>query len=590
MTSVGNSNSHPLLSLPFEILSVITECVATGETPQDAAANAIRWGRVCHQSDGLTRESKVARVITHARHLDKALIVIWNLGTGLPQLTTARAIRGWITDPVNRPFLSRIQKIEPDGCKLKVIPPEIIHLSGLNALSLWNNQIAQIAPQTFEGCSALRDLHVDFNRITQIAERTFAGCSAVTWITLEGNQITQISDRTFVECSALGILSLSRNQIAQITERAFAGCSALTDLDLASNQIAQIPEQIFVDCPRLQIVRFGGNQITQIPKQALARCPALQTLRLERNQITQIAERAFASCSALVCLNLGGNEIAHIGPESLAGCQVLWMLDLSDNRITHIDSSTFASCPALRGLILKGNLITQLAPRSFAGCPALQTVSLNNNRIVQIDARAFAGCGALRSLGLEDNPITYIDPQILADLGGWQTRISIGHDLLRVGLQNFLEEFNAFSRYVCRSQLAMFYQAVSAGKLPIADIVEHMKHLKDRNLIYERVYLEDEAVSRVGEVEFIGREDPQWGEHHVCDDMHLFYRALKGAILTKFNRLSAEQRDAVYGRIYAIAREDAGLAADAPAWEDPNWGENHRDDNILRVIDAMADF
>jgi len=271
------------------------------------------------------------------------------------------------------------------------------------------------------------------------------------------------------------------------------------------------------------------------------------------------------------------------------------MLGLQNNQIAYIDSQTFASCPALDRLSLAGNQITQIAPRTFASCPGLSWLCLSKNSVTQIDGQAFAGCGALRYLDLNDNPITYIDPQAFAGCPAIK-ELGFGHNMviyeyLSDSPQNFCEKFNAFSRYVCRSQWAMFHQAVSAGKLPIVDVVEHIKHLKNCNLIYERVYLVAKIYAKELGNKFSDGGDPQWGEHHVCDNMIIFYRALTDVVRNKYEALSAEQRDVVVGRIYAIAREDAGLAADAPAWGDPlYWGLNHSKDNILRLIDAMADF
>jgi len=144
--------------------------------------------------------------------------------------------------------------------------------------------------------------------------------------------------------------------------------------------------------------------------------------------------------------------------------------------------------------------------------------------------------------------------------------------------------FEAFSGYICRSQWATFYKAISENRLPREEIAGHLKTLEERNLIYEMVYLEAKAAAEQAGGTFDTDGDHQWGEHHVCDDMPIFYRALKRAVQERFNRLSAEQKCAVHRAICRIAREAAGLV---PAWEDPSWGETHREENVLRFMDAM---
>jgi len=133
--------------------------------------------------------------------------------------------------------------------------------------------------------------------------------------------------------------------------------------------------------------------------------------------------------------------------------------------------------------------------------------------------------------------------------------------------------FKSVAIYICRSQLADFYQAVYGDELSSPEIVERVKQLKDRDLIYEMVWLESkEAAEREGRV-LSDDGDPQWGENHVCDDRAIFCRALQRAVAEKFDKLSAEQKVVVQERVDGITRK---------------FGEvRHRGENTLRLIDAM---
>jgi len=155
---------------------------------------------------------------------------------------------------------------------------------------------------------------------------------------------------------------------------------------------------------------------------------------------------------------------------------------------------------------------------------------------------------------------------------------------------NHLSIFHEFSRYVCRSPWAAFYKALSEGSAAMSDAAELVKGLEDRNLIYEMVYWEARDTAEQEGRAFDTGGDLQWGENHVCDDKAIFCRALKRAVQEKFNRLSAEQKCAVHGAIYRIAREEAFLPLDSPEWNDPDWGKNNREDNVLMFIDAMQGF
>jgi len=503
---VGN----PLLSLPVEVLDTITGCVATGKTEQEAATHATRWGQVCASTYLMTQEPRIERAINnHARHLDEALIILWNhivaqffrQGLNPPQLTTAREMRCLMRDPTNASLLDTIESIDLDNCGLKVIPPEINTLRYLHTLNLRDNQIAQIDPGAF--ADSLRYLCLEHNQIAQVGPGAFA--DSLRRLHLENNRIAQVGPETFAGCLSLQHLHLKNNQIAQIAPGAFAGCLSLRHLGL------------------------------------------------ENNQIAQVGPETFAGCTELRDLALGNNQIAQIAPGAFAGCGTLERLYLRCNRITQIGPETFAGCGTLQQLYLWGNQIAQIAPQAFAGCRTLDTLFLCHNQIVQIAPETFAGCLSLAQLQLGGNPVLYTTPSDDRD---------------------YLKEFNAFSRYVCRSEFAAFYKAVSEGRLSIPEIVEHVKQLADRNLIYEMVYFEAVATAKKGKRVFSDDGDPQWGEHHVCDDMPIFYRALRMSINEKSDRLSAEQMQAVLARLDEMAREEGDLGPAA--------------DNILRCIDAMT--
>jgi len=504
---IPGANPRRLLALPEDILDEITRRISSGGTPQENAANAIAWGRVAALPHITTQASHVECVLDkakHLKHLDEALVVLWQHGIALqlqgrvPEMTTAREIRGWMADPANTGLLNtiteiflrhpepgqecsinilrqnirRLRIIPPEVNRLKVIPPEINAIANLHEFVLEYSLITQIGPRAFAGCPQLHSLNLRYNQISQVDHEAFTGCQALQWLTLNNNQISRIHPRTFADCRALQVLVL------------------------------------------------------------------------------------------------GTNQIAEIAPQ------------------------TFANRRLLRDLSLENNLITQIAPETFAGCVALEYLQLQDNRIIQVDPQTFAGCGALQLLNLNRNPITQVDPRTFASYPALRT-LHLSNDALLYALdtqnsKNQLSILNAFSRYVCRSPLAAFYKALSEGRISMSDAAELLKGLEDRNLIYEMVYWEARAAAEKEGRAFDTGGDDQWGENHVCDNEEIFRRALKRAVREKFKLLSAEQKCAVHDAIYRIAQEDAVLPLDSPEWNDPNWGEHHREDNVLMFIDAMG--
>jgi len=640
-----NGVANPFLSLPTEMLLKIFQHVIAGCTPKEAAVHAIALGRVSCLLHTLTHDSSIESVINRAKHaqeLDDALIILWTRCIA-PTLAdevaglTAEEIRAWMKDPANMQHLGKFLEIDLSNCKLKVIPPEICRLFCLARLHLNNNQITEINPSTFAGCTNLTVLQLNNNQITEINPSTFAGCLSLRELHLRNNLITKINPLTFADCPDLRGLRLNNNQIVQIAPNAFAGCKALRELELSNNQIVQIAPDAFAGCTALQwlclnnnqIVQidpstFAGclsllelylnnNQIVQIDPSTFAGCLSLEKLYLNNNQIVQIASDAFAGCKNLQQLDLDNNLITQIAPSTFAGCLSLLVLHLNHNQITLIDPSTFAGCLSLQVLHLHNNQITLIAPSTFAGCLSLQVLHLHNNQITLIAPSTFAGCTALITLRLGHNLITLIDPSTFADCKDL-AELDLEHNqivqippgtfarcpqLLKLHLasssllcvlaldeQNIQQTLKAFSRYTCKSPWAKLYKEISEGRLLKEAIVSELQRLKERNLIYEMVYREAKETAELkGEVFSDGGEH-QWGEHHVCDDMPIFSRALKRAIRAKYGALSPAQKTSVHRKIYEMDKQTRGDLVDRG--NDPiKWAKEHREDHVLRFLDVM---
>jgi len=337
-------------------------------------------------------------------------------------------------------------------------------------------------------------------------------------------------------------------------------------------------------------VALAESRLKSIPIE-IKHLPKLRTLLLNKNQISRVDSTIFASCKDLTMVSLADNRITTIYRDTFANCLSLQRVDLDHNQISQIYFETFANCPNLLIANLDHNQISQIHPQTFANCPKLQTVNLGHNRITQIHPQTFAGCQALKGVNLSHNLITQIDPQTFVGCSGLQ-RLYLYNGALLCMLEvediNFVTAFSAFSNYVCRSPWAIFYKALSEGKVPMSDVAERLTGLEERNLIYEMVYWEAKAAAEQAGTVFDTNGDHQWGEHHVYDDPVLFCRALKRAVREQFNRLSAEQQHTVHGNIYRRVKEDTGHSVVGTLKQTAfDWGESNREVNVLRFIDAM---
>jgi Leucine-rich repeat (LRR) protein len=342
-------------------------------------------------------------------------------------------------------------------------------------------------------------------------------------------------------------LNLSRLGLKAIPPE-LSALTQLQNLVLSENQISSIPDSLS-NLSQLQMLFLSDNQISSIPD-SLSKLSQLKTLYLSDNQISSIPD-SLSNLSQLQGLELAHNQISSI-PDSLGNLSQLQGLVLADNKISSIPDS-LGSLSQLKTLDLHYNQINSI-PDSLSNLSQLELLVLTNNQINNIP-NSLASFPPQLWLPLNYNPLLFIYDKI----------IHTPNNILEL-----VAQCSEFKEYKCLSSFSNLCQLMVQKSDNHQMIKEAFGNLKknDQNLIFEMVY----------KVSGVCSDDPIWGEHHVFDDMNIFYYAVKKAIATKFDRLSLKEKNAVYGEIYQLAQ---------PKTEDPNWGEHHFFDNVLRLIDAM---
>jgi hypothetical protein len=135
-----------------------------------------------------------------------------------------------------------------------------------------------------------------------------------------------------------------------------------------------------------------------------------------------------------------------------------------------------------------------------------------------------------------------------------------------------------FCNYACQSDFARFYQLVARGGAPTDALRIAFLALPDaiRNALSGRIWVDSH---------YPATDDPQWGEHHAFDNMNVFCRVLNAYVRASYGDLSTEQRTAVHFHVYDLARRLPG--AEVVNFDSPNWGAEHAQEHVLRLIDAM---
>ncbi len=301
----------------------------------------------------------------------------------------------------------------------------------------------------------------------------------------------------------------------------------LKRLGIQDLEIQAIPPHISV-FSNLRELDLHDNKIAAIPKE-FGKLVNLSQLYLMNNKITALP-KLFGNLVSLSILNLRDNNITEI-PKEIGNLVRLVTLNFTNNNITEI-------------------------PNEIGSLTNLQTLCLQNNKITALP-KEFGNLVNLNMLYLQGNPLL----------------LSYGKNELvnfdsRQEIVNFLSRINALNHYKCLSNLSQFIQFISQSDDPKLELIQaefSKLETEDKNLIHEIIYQSwGVTFSRL-----------DWKELNAFR----LYRSVQIAIQKKFESLTQDEKNEVYGRIYDLAGR--------PVTADWQWGEHHAFENVLRLIDAM---
>jgi len=195
------------------------------------------------------------------------------------------AIREWMRNPHNQERLGRITSLSLWHKKLKVIPPEIKYLVGLQKLDLFFNQIEVIPPEIkylvnlkrlkltknkikvippeIKHLENLRDLLLHSNRI-EVIPPEIRYLTNLKWLDLSSNSVLIIPPE-IRHLIKLYSLKLDWNRI-EIIPPEIKYLERLGVLDLASNSIEMIPHEVN-DLQDHTKVILRNNKVDVVPEE-----------------------------------------------------------------------------------------------------------------------------------------------------------------------------------------------------------------------------------------------------------------------------------------------------------------------------------
>ncbi|MDD6145418.1 MAG: leucine-rich repeat protein, partial [Mycoplasmataceae bacterium] len=163
------------------------------------------------------------------------------------------------------------------------------------------SSVKYIGSCAFKDCSSIANRVVIPNEITEILPSTFQGCSKLTEVTLS-NKLTKIGQNAFNNCVKLANILLP-DSLVEIDNYAFNSCTSLTKVDV-SNHVTRIGSYSFQSCTGLTDVNVADS-VELIDKYAFYGCSNLTNVIIneETSNLTKIGDYAFCYASKLKIIN-----------------------------------------------------------------------------------------------------------------------------------------------------------------------------------------------------------------------------------------------------------------------------------------------
>ncbi len=437
-----------------------------------------------------------------------------------------RWIPDWIGD------FSQLKQLDLSGNEITIIPNSIGNLTNLKCLRLALNKIKEI-PESIGNLTNLQILDFSFCNIEKLPD-SIASLAMLEMLLLWDNKISNPLLESVCSLTRLTELDLSNTKIKKLPET-IGHLTNLRGLSLATNDIAKLPKTIG-DLTNLRALRLGYAHVLEVPE-SIGNLTNLETLSIRELEKSLDLPESICNLRNLKKLDLHGNEIKFL-PDAIGNLKNLKEIDIGMNALRILPQSF-------------GNL--QLKNFQMF-CSELGTGS---NFILQ---RFFMP--HTFSFIMSDNSDLYNSDSIFLE-----------------NLECILQKMNVFREYICLSEFSKLCKLIMTNDDGATKEAFKRLKIQDKNLIFECLYNVYQKQYRTNDFLEESKKDPQWGEHHIFEDMEKFCKAVSLAVDTKFTRLSKNQKDAVYGKIYELAGR--------PKVPDSQWGERHAFDEVLRLVDAM---
>ena len=288
-----------------------------------------------------------------------------------------------------------------------------MHLSRLQSLDFYKNELDTIEDGAFNGLHSLINLELNNNNLGEsifTSVHVFANVSdTLISLSLDRNRIHTIYNDMFRKFTKLERLTMTAGHIEN--PYGFRGLNSLTNLYLSGIEFDEIIPDVWSEISdTLTHLELHNSNVDSLNENMFVSTPSVTYLSLGNNRIATIHPGAFNTLNSLKDLILYRNRITEEGIKNLRSVQqTLKGLQLWHNRITSIPKDTFQNFTLLQYLGLAENMISRLTLGGFNGLQSLTSLWLSSNAIAVVEHGSFSGLSSLRYLYLQYNLLTTLE-------------------------------------------------------------------------------------------------------------------------------------------------------------------------------------
>ncbi|CAL5414436.1 unnamed protein product [Camellia sinensis] len=227
-----------------------------------------------------------------------------------------------------------LQSLEAFGCKLKgEIPIGIGNLSGLNIISLDNNEFTGFIPATIGRLEHLERLNLEHNRLQGTVPNDLCMSKNLGDLYLSDNKLNGSIPACLGEQKTLRHVYLESNNLNSTIPLTLWSLRDLLGLNLSSNSLTgYIP----LDIGNLRVITeidLSWNQLSGDIPSTIGGAQALVTLSLAHNKLQGPIPQSLGKLINLEFLDLSHNNLSRDIPQSLEVLKYLQYLNLSFNNL-----------------------------------------------------------------------------------------------------------------------------------------------------------------------------------------------------------------------------------------------------------------